>query len=80
LGDLAAAGRGAEVRAILAALLPALDRRTRGLNTLVELLRDEHLRAEAPVTDPALRDWLASLPAGSKTGAAARALTRRRDP
>jgi hypothetical protein len=74
LGDLAVAGRGAEVRAVLAALLPALDRATRGLHSLVELLRDEHLRATLPVADAALRDWLAGMAGGSKTASAARTL------
>jgi hypothetical protein len=74
LGDLSTAGLGAQVRALLTALLPALDRRARGMHALVELLRDEHLRAGAPVTEPALRQWLAAASGTSKTATAARAL------
>ncbi|GAA2378469.1 DUF6493 family protein [Dactylosporangium salmoneum] len=74
LGDLSMAGLGAQVRALLTALLPSLDRTTRGLHTLVELLRDEHLRAAVPATEPALRQWLFATGGRSKTTAAARSL------
>ncbi|MFF5233266.1 DUF6493 family protein [Dactylosporangium sp. NPDC000521] len=74
LGDLSVAGLGAQVRALLTALLPSLDRTSRGLHTLVELLRDEHLRAAVPVTDPTLRQWLSAAGGRSKTTAAARSL------
>lgn len=74
LGDLSMAGLGGQVRAVLTALLPCLDRRTRGLHALVELLRDEHLRAGVPVTEPALRQWLAAADGRSKTATAARSL------
>ena len=74
LRDLAAAGRNAEVRAVLTALLPALDPRTRGLHTLVGLLHDEHLRAAAPVAEPKLRDWLVSVPGSGAAARSARSL------
>jgi len=74
LGDLATAGRGAQVRAVLTTLLPSLDQTTRGLHTLVELLRDEQLRAGAPVTAPALRQWLTAATGKSRTATAARSL------
>ncbi|MGI5174945.1 DUF6493 family protein [Dactylosporangium sp. CA-152071] len=80
LGDLALAGHGAQVRAVLTALLPSLDRTGRGLHTLVELLRDEHLRAGVPVTDPALRQWLLATTGKSKTAAAARSLLSHLNP
>ena len=69
LRDAATAGRGTEIRALLTALLPALEPGTRGLHTLLGLLHDEHLRSATPVTDPALRAWLAAVPG---SGAAAR--------
>ncbi|RKR87723.1 hypothetical protein BDK92_2015 [Micromonospora pisi] len=78
LTDLSTAGRGDQVLALLTALLPHLDRGTRGLHGLVELLRDEHLRAAVPVTDPPLRAWLTALAKGnSKTAKAAATLTTR---
>ena len=80
LGDLSVAGLGAQVRALLTALLPSLDRTVRGLHTLVELLRDEHLRAAVPVTEPALRRWLSATGGRSKTTAAARTLLGHLDP
>ncbi|GAA3216281.1 DUF6493 family protein [Dactylosporangium siamense] len=79
LADLATAGRGAQVRAVLTTLLPSLDRTTRGLYSLVELLRDEHLRAGTPVTAPGLQQWLAAATGTSRTAAAARSL-RTADP
>ncbi|MFK3983997.1 DUF6493 family protein [Micromonospora sp. NPDC050397] len=76
LTELATAGHGDQVLALLTALLPGLDRSTRGLHGLVELLRDEHLRANIPVTDPPLRTWLTAVAKGnSKTAKAATTLT-----
>lgn len=76
LTELSTAGRGDQVLALLTALLPGLDRSTRGLHGLVELLRDEHLRANTPVTDPPLRAWLTAIARGnSKTARAATTLT-----
>ncbi len=73
LADLSQAGRTAEVRAVLAELLPTIDRAARGLHTLVELLLDEHLRAVCPVNSSSLRDWLCGFGGGSKAARAAAA-------
>jgi hypothetical protein len=73
LADLSRAGRGAEVRAVLAELLPTIDRASRGLHTLVELLLDEHLRALCPINSRPLRDWLGGFGGASKAARAAAA-------
>jgi hypothetical protein len=73
LGDLAAAGREAEVVAVLAAFLPAVDRTVRGLHGPVELLRDLRLTGRAEVRDGALRAWLATTAGNSKLAKAAQA-------
>ncbi len=44
----------------------------RRLLALVELLRRLAVEADAAITDPGARAWLEALPAGSKTGRAAR--------
>ncbi|MFI6763204.1 DUF6493 family protein [Micromonospora sp. NPDC050417] len=78
LTDLSTALPVDQVRALLTALLPHLDRSIRGLHGLVELLRDEHLRWAVPVTDPPLHAWLTALSKGSsKTAKAAATLTAR---
>ncbi|WP_433220830.1 DUF6493 family protein [Dactylosporangium sp. CS-047395] len=56
-----------DVAAILAALLPTLDRSRAGLFTLVELLADTGV----PVPDGDLRDWLAGFTGTSKAARAA---------
>lgn len=69
-------GGSAAVVALLTALLPRLPVETRGLHALLELLRDEHLRLGAGVTDPALTAWLAQHTGSSRKARLARLLSR----
>lgn len=69
LRAVAEAGHGTVVAAILAALLPALDRTRAGLFELVELLAELAL----PVSGNDLREWLAGFTGTGKAARAARA-------
>lgn len=59
---------------LLTALLPRLATDHRGLNTLLELLRELTLRIQEPVVDPGFRHWLGSLSGRSAAATAARQL------
>jgi len=50
------------------------DRTQRGIGKLLEVFRDESLRLRRPVTDPALRAWLAEFRGSSAAARTARAL------
>lgn len=58
---------------LLTALLPRLDRTSRGLGALLTVLLDESLRLGRRAEDPALRDWLAGF-TGSSAAKTAKAL------
>lgn len=59
---------------LLTHLLPQLPTDHRGVNKLLELLRDELIRLDRPVTDPTLRQWLGGLSASSAAGRTGRLL------
>lgn len=61
---------------LLSALLPRLDRATRGIGALLTVLLDESLRIGAGAPSPALREWLASFTGASAAAKAAKALLR----
>ena len=61
---------------LLGALLPRLDRATRGIGALLTVLLDESLRIGAGAPSPALREWLASFTGASAAAKAAKALLR----
>lgn len=61
---------------LLGALLPRLDRATRGIGALLTVLLDESLRIGAGVPSPALREWLAGFTGASAAAKAAKALLR----
>ncbi len=69
-----APGGAVPVVGVLTALLPALPADHRGLNTLLELLRDEHLRHGWQVSDPALVAWLGQMRGSSAAAKTARLL------
>ncbi len=77
LKDVAAAGPGARRLVIdaLGAALPEFDPARRGGHSLLELLREELLRAQTP-TPATLRPWLSRFSGSSRTATAARALLR----
>jgi len=75
LKDVAAAGPAGR-RLVIEALgtaLPEFDPARRGLHALLELLREELLREQAP-TPASLRPWLAQITSSSRTATVARAL------
>lgn len=59
---------------LLTALLPQLPKDHRGLNKLLDLLRDETLRQGWPITDPVLVQWLGQLNGSSAAAKTARLL------
>ena len=59
---------------LLIALLPQLPVGTRGLNGLLELLRDETIRQRSHLSDPDLLSWLRQHTGSSKTSTTARLL------
>ena len=59
---------------LLTHLLPQLPADHRGLNRLLDLLRDEVLRLDRRVTDPALTQWLGGLSGSSAAARTARLL------
>ena len=61
---------------LLTALLPRLDRRTRGIGSLLAVLLDESVRRGTVTSDPALRAWLSEITGTSAAARAARALLR----
>lgn len=61
---------------LLEALLPRLDRATRGIGALLTVLLDESLRIGAGAAPPALREWLAGFTGASAAAKAAKALLR----
>jgi len=61
---------------LLSALLPRLDRTTRGIGALLTVLLDESLRIGAGAPSPALREWLAGFTGASAAAKAAKALLR----
>lgn len=77
LKDVAAAGPAARRLVIdaLVSALPEFDPARRGVHSLLELLREELLRAQTP-TPAALRPWLSRFSGSSRTATAARALLR----
>ena len=69
-----APGGARPVVELLTALLPQLPTDHRGLNKLLDLLRDETLRQGWPVTDPVLVQWLGQLNGSSAAAKTARLL------
>lgn len=67
-------GGSEAVVSVLTALLPQLPVDARGLNRLLELLRDETIRHGWSLNDPGLRHWLRQHGGSSKTAKAARLL------
>jgi hypothetical protein len=59
---------------LLTHLLPQLPSDHRGLNQLLDLLRDQLLRLDQHATDPALRQWLGSVSGSSSAARTARLL------
>ncbi|MGC3953140.1 MAG: DUF6493 family protein [Propionicimonas sp.] len=59
---------------LLAALLPRLDRTTRGIGSLLTVLLDESLRLGRRAEAPVLRDWLAGFTGSSAAAKTAKAL------
>ena len=59
---------------LLTHLLPQLPADHRGLNKLLDLLRDELLRLGRAVTDPALTTWLGAFSGSSAAAKTARLL------
>ena len=59
---------------LLTALLPDLASDHRGLNKLLELLRDQSIRLGVGVTDPSLVRWLHQYTGGSASARTARLL------
>ena len=59
---------------LLTALLPRLATSRTGMSALLEVLDDELRRAGAVVTDPTLREWLATFSGSSKAAKAAKAM------
>ena len=59
---------------LLTALLPRLDRGTRGIGALLTVLLDESLRLGRPASDAALRAWLAGFTGSSAAAKTAKAL------
>ena len=76
--SLGAAARGPggsdAVLSVLVALLPRLPLDARGLNRMLDLLRDETLRAGRPLTEPGLLRWLERHSGSSATARTARLL------
>ncbi len=68
-----APGGAAAVVSLLTALLPQLPSDQRGLNKLLDVLRDQTIHLSTPVADPKLVDWLGRLRGSS---AAARTAQR----
>lgn len=58
---------------LLTALLPRLDRATRGLGALLAILLDASLRHHRTATDAALRDWVTGFAGSSAAAKAAKA-------
>ncbi len=75
LKDVSAAGPAGRHLVIeaLGTALPEFDPATRGLHALLELLREELLRQQAP-TPASLRPWLAQFSGSSRTATVAQAL------
>lgn len=61
---------------LLGAMLPRLDRATRGIGALLTVLLDESLRIGAGALSPVLREWLAGFTGASAAAKAAKALLR----
>lgn len=59
---------------VLTALLPLLDRRARGVGSLLTVLLDESIRLGRASSDPALRAWLSGFTGASAAARCARAL------
>src|SRR4051794_32063898 len=69
-------GGAASAVELLTELLPQLPAGHRGINTLLDVLRDETLRHGWPVENPALRHWLGQLTGSSAAATTARLLLR----
>ncbi|WP_353111478.1 DUF6493 family protein [Microbacterium sp.] len=59
---------------VLSALMPAIDRKARGLGALLTVLLDESVRRGGRVADPALREWLSGFSGSSAAAKTAKAL------
>lgn len=59
---------------LLTALLPLVDRRGRGVGSLLTVLLDESIRLGRTTCDPVLRTWLSGFTGASKAARSARAL------
>lgn len=59
---------------LLTALLPKLERKTRGMAQLLGVLAEVQARVQQSVTDEALRDWLSGFTGSSKATKSAKAL------
>ena len=73
LADAAQLNPGAVVD-LLTALLPRLDRTTRGVGALLGVVVDESLRLHRPLTDAALAAWLSGFTGSSAAARSARSL------
>lgn len=62
---------------VLTALLPRLDRRTRGMGAILAVLLDESIRLGRSTDVPELRDWLADFVGSSAAAKTAKALQQR---
>lgn len=62
---------------VLTALLPHLDRRARGVGSLLTVLLDESIRLGRATSDPTLRTWLSAFTGASAAATAARSLLER---
>ncbi|WP_456695301.1 DUF6493 family protein [Aeromicrobium sp. P5_D10] len=67
----------ASVVDVLTALLPRLDRQTRGMGAILAVLLDESIRLGRSTHVPELRNWLAGFTGGSAAAKAAKALQQR---
>lgn len=72
----AASLSGGAVVDLLTALLPRLDRRARGIGSLLTVLLDESIRLGRVTSDPTLVAWLKEFSGTSSAARAARALSR----
>jgi hypothetical protein len=72
LAQLADAEGGAFVGSVLSQLLPTLDRETRGIHSLIELLVDDRIKQGFPAIDPTLRSWLLAYSGNGRAQRAAR--------
>lgn len=69
-----APGGGVAAIELLTCLLPQLPTEHRGLNKLLDLLRDEHIRLGRTAADPALLQWLGTFSGSSAAAKTARLL------